>query len=557
LGALGFTGSWFLSRYLASRLALNISVVTQTDVPQVQSAEVIAHLSQLGAAPPKGLEVSTSTDVTALTDMLSPALPDNAAAKIIVSVLQGFIGLTPWHVTVTPISTTKATVAITRNGRAIRAQEVDVVALEIPQTGPNSHLSKLSAALILVTLASHHSGFEALCGATKWDSVGRQYIASTDFSKEEQKGQREQLLKRAAGADRNNLPARVALRHSQHRYATDASELVMYLRWLRLQSRKIRQFERTSGTTASGYTDLHRRILLTYFAGLRNLVATAGAVEAQGFIPNSRRKRLAARLVALLEDEQSPELRDLMRLQTKFLLDGFAITESTRCIMGKWLLDEDLASESPRLAYNVACTQVRNLNGEPPGDEIFNLLDLSFVDNDLRAWARKDPELRTLLKNTRFRRLVGKLPRASFWEIEPFTSHEAKLKAAGVSSPSGVTNAFDAESLATYLGVQQPIAEHLLHVSFLVRAAVVVPLPGAEDIRVELVDQLVTRGVNVPRDIAWTLVSPAGEPLVAAISDAVKARTECEVDDNAIRRWLRRVRRYPPNQSSERYLPAG
>jgi hypothetical protein len=539
--AMGCVGSWAVSQFLASRLALKITTNGKKEGSNpLEPSEVIAHLSQLGAAPPRGLEVSASTDVTALSDIISPALPSNAVTKAIIGFFEQAVGLSPWQVTVDASSSTRSIVSITRNGRAVAAQSIDLAALDIPATNSDVRLQKLAAAFILVTLASHHPGFEALGGATKWDSVGRQYIALTELRTHEDNPQRQKLLRSAVEADYLNLPAQVALKHSLYRDASTKPELTLYLNWLYARSSGIEKA--TQGLDGDGYIDIHRRILISYFAALHNLIAVSKRDRNPVTASDWPCEQLGERLVRLLDNKRSPELRDMMRLNAGSLLSGLVRREETLRAIDSWALDRELASASPRLAYNLACAEVRSSSDRALKASTRGLLERAFHIEELKKWAPKDPEFERLHNDQDFRQLVGKWPRATFWELELFSGHKKQLESAGVNQIGDIYASFDTVGLSNYLKVPTPVAQHMIRVSALAHAAEAIRRPRkAHAVRVEIVDQLVSLGVNRPTDHAWRLREQTGRHIVKAISATVTDRTWRNVRTWRIRRWLRRL----------------
>jgi hypothetical protein len=548
LPAIGCLGSWLLSRFAASRLALKISTDVQKEEAedeiknQIQPAEVIAHLSELGAAKPEGLEVASSTDVTALNAIVSPAMPVNAAIKVLVSIFEEVAGLTPWRVRIKQVTVSQAAVEITRNHRAVDSAIIDADALELPSTEHKSQIPKLVAAYILMTMAPRHPGFEALCGATKWESVGRQYVALTELRGDENRTPREKLLRRAVEDDYLNLPAQVALNHSLYRDAEAEADLTLYLKWLQGRSEKIQQQHRGQRLDGDGYLDIHRRILITFFAALNNLIAVTRGAEHTASPADWACEEHAERLVTLLEDSHSPELRDMMRLQTKSLLEELPRNGTTLSVLRSWTLDEELARESPSLAYNIVCSQVRKFDRLGFNASTRILLKCALEDDALRQWAPKDPELKRLHQNDEFKKLVGRWPRGDYWEIDPFKSRKTAFETAGVSHPSLIAAHFDSATLSNYLDVPLPVAEFLLHTSTLVRAAVATTLSTGQDFRVELVDQLISQGIVVPAQLAEPLIGPSGTSLAASLSGGINERTWSEISPVVITNWLRRLR---------------
>ncbi|RNE62590.1 hypothetical protein [Cryobacterium tepidiphilum] len=640
--ALGLLGAFFLSLYLASRLAVALHVRDAAgDRNEPQTTELVALLGQLGAASPRGLEVPRATDVTALAHNALP-LPQGGASAFTAGVRR-VLGLTPWRVTVdfvgnevdpdapTLLATephpTRAAVVITRNGYAVGAVTMDPSIWQVQQirgtageaneaatrdlrtaqtdaallpdpghpSSPSSHLSKLAASFVLATLAQHHDGFDALCGATDWRSIGLHSLATTDYKNNREAAR--QLLTRAVDFDSANRPALVALQHALHREAHEVDELRRYGEWLGAQSDLINT-EAGGSPTQGGFIDLHRRILLTWLVVVLNHRAITGSSSWPG---DTLIEERSTRLVALLADgtPASGGLRDAMRPQAATLLDGLfppdltparsenaasapggkarkaaaaaaadAGTASddttdaaaaarddataTDVVVGElfppsWRA-RAFASLAPATAYNVACGYVR-LGEDMRNPEVREKFERAFALPHIRRWARYDPELAGLRTDPAFRELVGVIPDTSYWQLDLFAPFEEKLTDAGITDPAKLQDREDDDELRRYLELPPPVYTHLTRVAQLVHRAQEVSWlfrwKAASSLQVEIVGQLVARGIEVPADIhpAWITAGRPVDPTVARdIAQAIYERTWQRVDEGELVEWMRKVK---------------
>jgi hypothetical protein len=549
--ALGILGSVLLSVSLAARLSLSVTVRdAEGRRSEAQTAEAIAILSELGASPPRGLEVPSGTDVSVLAEGALPAPAGNKVAAVLRPVLQVLFGTTPWRITVDPVGSDRAAVVITRNGHPITAVTVDPARWDVPAAEAGRYRIKIVAAVILATLAPRHAGFEALCGAKDWRSIGLHSLATTDFKRDNVQSAR--LLALALDHDPENLPALVALKHVLHREQRDPGQLRRYGEWLTAQSDAIADghpFPKASGDQ-DGYIDLHRRILLTYFVTVLNYRAIRGSYSSW---PNDAEvATLADRLIELLADGTSPSggLRDAMRLQAATLLDGVYANADSELVPPDWR-ERALGSLAPATAYNVACGYVRN-GDDLRNPEVREKFERAFTLDHLRAWAQKDPELTSLHTDDVFRDLVGLTPRTDYWQLDAFSQHRDKLAAAGIVNPARLLSRAADDDLRRYLALPVPVFTHLTRVAQLVQRAQDVSWAHGGNpvgrIQVEVIAELLARGVEVPGDIhpAWVSTRGSIDRTVARdIATAIQARTWRSVDVPNLVAWLRFVRETP------------
>ncbi|BDI22484.1 hypothetical protein L3i23_12600 [Herbiconiux sp. L3-i23] len=431
----GLAGSVLLGAAFAGRLRIGIEVREGDRNIREASAQVIAQLQSIGAAPPRGVEAPIGSDVTALADAVLQAPATNPVVQLVRLVGSALFTTTPWRVLVA-IEDDRASVIVTRNGRAVAAHEVDPsrlfpVGITDPASGESSppaiaaarpvdepappvllpFVHECAAAVVITALATEYDGFEAL-GSTSWESVALQYVATTAFDADPETKRR--LLAASLEADPDNLVAESALHHAMFRHADRPEEIVPYLELLerRIESLLVAPSSVPASTSpvvvtpdpevghiegempAPGSLDLVRRLLIGYLAASLNL---------QEFgIGDARRERNARRLVDLLANgtPASGGLRDRMRLSAGLMyVEVVPGEKGTSSPVDLWS-QRALRSSSPRVAFNGACyfsTQWRD--SLPPSQKVVieahvaERLRYALVVPELRAAARVDPVL--------------------------------------------------------------------------------------------------------------------------------------------------------------------
>lgn len=395
----GLIGSALAACWLAGRLAVSIEVRRDDKSVREASAEVIALLQEIGAAPPRGIEVPISTDVTALKDALVSAPVANPVIQLARALLATVLGSTPWRVLVS-IGDDDASVIITRNRRAVAAHRIgpttlvpadlagSAAAVRRPAAAAGDSAADVAtapgvpfvaegaAAAILVALAAEYDGFEGLAGATQWKSVARHFIATTEFRHDEQAGRR--LLALALEDDPANLLAEISLQYLLKRRAKEPAELAEYMTWLDLRIERLVRVrdERRPGEdepesviggagtdipreeALTGYLDVVRRLLLSYAAAGMNLRAMGPDRTSKASDPRPEvLLRNLERLVHFLADDQpsSGGLRDRMRPIAALMYVQLVTGErGSKSVVDGWA-DLALESASPSVAFNAAC----------------------------------------------------------------------------------------------------------------------------------------------------------------------------------------------------------
>jgi hypothetical protein len=256
-GLIALAGAVVFAAFLATRLSVFVDVQKANKTDTATNARLVALVNDLGATPSKGIEFPLGSDVTALKDASLSVPSTNAFVSALQWIANSLFTTTPWHVQVGTGDTDGAdvSVVITRNRRfrgafvisadlllppattgaeyadeTVRRREPDTTEPKADAANPLApYLFEFAAAAIVVTLSKSHAGFDGLCGATDWRSVGLQYLATTRFRRDPLQVR---MLLRAVELDPDNLPAAVALHFALHRHASSPGELSAYLNWL-------------------------------------------------------------------------------------------------------------------------------------------------------------------------------------------------------------------------------------------------------------------------------------------------------------------------------------
>lgn len=249
--AIACLGTLLFASALASRLRLNIEVHDSEGKPNLAATgQLISLLSELGGKPSTGLEVPRATDVTAFKDAALITTPDQKIIALLHQLVQFIFNATPWSVVVDG-NDDAISVSMTRNGHAVdpvfirrdellghelalaSAEDGITAAAGSSQQPTAPSLYKLAAAFTLATLATKHGGFEGLCDARDWRSIGLHYIATTDYGTKDERAV--QLLSTAMDLDPKNRAADVALHHELFRFSNKKENLLFYALWLKTQ----------------------------------------------------------------------------------------------------------------------------------------------------------------------------------------------------------------------------------------------------------------------------------------------------------------------------------
>lgn len=561
---MGLAGSVLLAAYTARRMALRIEVISDTGQADAGgTAELAAFVAELGNDSPKGRWLPQASDATGFQQSDIIGLPPNAFLAAALGLIQSVAGTAPWRVVVGAAKDGALGVEITRNRQGIQtvrvhrgllAQSVQVDAASdgdadpaSADVGTASDLYRLAAAAILIEVSKKYWGFDGLCGATDWRSVGLHFIATTDALNDKHRATT--LLTCAVDDDPKNRLAVLALNWRRHRYATGADEIHRHATWL------MGEYEEVRGQK-EGYGALRNRIVLNYLTAVCTLRSIPGNEDAE-----QQAGMHAVRLLESLHDDASElanGMRHIVAVTMRRLIPEMTgpppadMLSSGETKEIDWRPDEWMAHDwleranrdaDPHVKYALACYYAQLK--APQIEKSIGLLKDALLMPDLLKWAGRDPSLVPLHRNPEFARLVGKAPRTQWLEVEPFAGHKTKLAKIGIAHPTQLAAAEStplvlmrppAVALAAYLGVGA------LELTALVRAAnfcVAVEAQGVDfgDFEFEVTSELLTWGITEIHQVS--LMSPRRrEVLAQEISKSIGSRCVAGPDSATVSAWL-------------------
>jgi hypothetical protein len=549
---LGSAGSVLTAWAVAKRLRLTVEVTSTSGQRDTAStAHVVALLNELGAEPPKGLEVPRASDAQALDGALK-LLPEGTLGKALTSAVEWLFGLSPWTVVVDQESIDLLSVEISRNGQSAGSAVIDrdQLGLRIPlpraagatqasesstKQEPLPDLHRLAAAVILTTLAERHPGFEGLCGATDWRSVGLHYVATTDL-----RGTQEarSLLAMATELDPDNLSAQVAWRYAVYREATKASDLATYIAWLDTTIEDITEAE---GRAKVGYVAMRQRMRYSRAAATVNLHYAED--DPPTFDPRpqdqdgSRIRAAFALLVQELADESGTT--GLRRLRRAARPGAAAMTSwaNEHLLADDPIEDKNLRGwlhepAGPLGHYNLGCFYATR-RGASDRPRAVTHLRYAIDEPRLRAWMARDPQLRCAFEREPiYRRTFNPPPSSDLLALPPLEPFAAAFKKAGATSFRSLRRYLAAPGAVHH--VVGPDRASARQVRETIQLAASVPGELAS-FRVELCRELFDRDVLDRLD---ELTSEQREKLAAKMARAIARRCNSTPDRSAVVGWL-------------------
>jgi hypothetical protein len=528
-------GVLLLGTVLATRLRLTIEVTSgagerRSSGEGTGGAHLVALLGELGAEPPQGLEVPRGTDINALSGSALAELPQQAFVKAVVTVVQGLLGSVPWRVTVEEKDADHLAVIVTRNGRAAGSAVIDKAdVLRFDTSDPTSaadaarvDLYRAAAAVVLMTLARHHTGFDGLCGATLWRSLALQYIAQSDLATIP--ARRGSLLARAVDLDPANDLAQVALAYHTARHDTDREDLDEYRDWLGGFA------ERTAGR--SGYRSLRLRALYSRavaavnacFATTRDGSAATGHLDeaavtaVRNLLDALAGERATGRedaLVVSLQDAAKSMYYQAATAEPQVVAQATVapLSEAYARAMGSppvesWRTVPPLVA-TPTGEYNLACTYAILVPLLP--EHVLRTtkhLRRAVVLTSLRDWLHEDPMLERYREQPDYLTEFGQDP-VDLLTVAPFAPHATALRAAGLVDEDRIVQQSD-PALAALLGTTPESAATVRAAAHL--STRIPPWAG----RYDILDVLVAHGVDT--------VDVTGPGLPPDVARAVRSR---------------------------------
>ncbi|MFD6031834.1 hypothetical protein ACFWE5_14075 [Cellulosimicrobium funkei] len=560
-------GVLLVATVLATRLRLTIEVTSGRSGDRTTShegtggARLVALLGELGAEPPRGLEVPRGTDISALSGSALSELPQGAFVKAVVSLAQGVVGSVPWRVTVEERDADHLAVVVTRNGRAAGSAALDRAGLlrfdpEDPTSAAAAaqvDLYRAAAAVVLLTLARHHAGFEGLCGATSWRSLALQYVAQSDLT--DAPDRERELLARAVDVDPRNDLAQVALAHAEGRHHTLREDLDAYGDWL---DRFVTRSEGRSGYRSLRLRAQYSRAATTVnacFAPGRDGDDPAGGLDAtavdavRALLEALAVERAAGRedaLVVRLQDAVeslyrqaeaaapalepvaaqrvpaapgtkpgdrtgSSETAESVETARSAETSRERLRRAYRAALARDPEGADPPSPTtPTGEYNLACTYAVRTTPLAAADALRTTdhLRRAVVLADLRAWLHDDPMLAAYRERPEYAAEFGQDP-LDLLSVAPFARYAPALRAWGLTTEQRIV-AVPPPDLAALLGTTPEEAARVRAAAHL--AADLPALPG----RCDVLDVLLAHDVGA--------LPPAGQGLPDDVARAVRSR---------------------------------
>ena len=480
-------GALFLALGWRARARLSVSVTGDDSV----TADTLRSLVRgLGSSRPRGLEVPIGSEATFLEDVGVTQLASGTIAVLLTRVATLARPVDPWQLTVIAHSADRLTVELTRNRDVIRSEIIErhrhLSFLETdgeptendPPAVPD--LAPFAAAIALVEMATGHGQTEGLGGATRWNSVGLQYLGSLQPRRSPS---RLALFAHALDVDGQNRAAQLSFWHALFRDSSQAADLQTYRDLLE------------AFVSDRDQTDALLRLRALY----TRVVVGINLVSLQASDPTLRLHtrallELAATLARSADSERSA-------FATYLLGHAQALARSVTTSAGS-RPTEVPRTIGPGLAYSLACywgsPEVLGSAGALRDPErALTHLGVANLDPELDRWRSEDPQLARLRETPTYRATFGRAPETDVLAVAPFSDAKKALSAAGLSSIARLASV--PRTWLMDLGVTEPTARWMIQ---LAQMASRLP-PGLEAWRVPIVKMLADDGLTeLPSDRA-------------------------------------------------------
>jgi tetratricopeptide (TPR) repeat protein len=455
-------GMALASWYLRLRIRLQLEVFDEKGTADADAAAYLAwRLRALGSEPPRGIQQTRQTDVTALDATALSILPGGGFFAPLIRLLMASIPGSTWHAVVHLIDSDRVSVSIERHQRSVRMVVADRKELLFPGTKADDTadlgrrgLLTIAAAMILRTLAEHHDELEVgLAGAKRWESIAGQVLAG-ELSPVTKPQLRHAMLARAVDVDADNFAARLAYLRATQGEASDHDGQRTFAQTMDDMYNKI-------AGRGRGWEALQLRVLYNRAAAWFNAYLFSRADNKPE--ASEEWKSAAERSRHLMESLSGPkplpewkltELWRAMKPWAGWLWLGVCATKpsqganqdpnaSAEAKDPMSQLAESWIAEAPptaRLHYYRACTKAEQRDCEGA----LETLKSAVIDPDLKRWARIDASFAELRDpdrlhhpdhrehSARFYELVGEPGPSRFTALPPFAAHDDALRAAGI-----------------------------------------------------------------------------------------------------------------------------
>lgn len=490
-------GVFFTAWGTATKLRVGVSVLSGGKEDPHQSAHVLGLLERFGASPPRGLERPAGPDVQVLKDVLAE-VAEGWMGKV-AKAISAFLGWTPWKVAVSsPAEKGVTAVTITRNGRLFDSLLLKPDDVTVKGSPTEVDPAVLVAAFVITTLDRAHEGFEGLCGATHWRSIGFQYAASGLKAEEALP-----LLKDARSKDPDNWLAAVDLKHRQLRHATAAADLEAYDEWL------TRSIARISGSKepeacqedwkkdpapSSGYLPLVIRMRVTQAVCRINLTFASSQKDHPTHFKNARDA-----IVQLCRSLDHPEIARAVPTDSRWLAAQRSMAASLALSVrvkptrddqkrvdpkqdesehqNEQVLDDAVTSWGsslrwgrlrPLVHYSLACAyatptlDARKLDHKQLPEIVAELREAT-LDPEIATWLPLDPQLAEFRKLPEYNEFRP-TPATDLLAHAPFAKYRTELEKRGLDSPRRLAD-MEPPVLARLLDIVEPAAQELTEAS--------------------------------------------------------------------------------------------
>lgn len=468
--AAGLLGTALTAAGTARKLRVGVEVHKGNSEDAQSAAHLLTLLHEFGSSPPRGLERPSGPDVQALTNVLANVKIGWLGSAL--SAVSSLVGWTPWRVSVDHESDTVVTVTIARNGQFHTSQHLDLAQLaEDGRVDPAIYV----AAIVVTTLATPHTGFEGLCGATDWRSLGLQYAASR-MDKEAALP----LLTKAVARDPGNWLANVDLHYCQHRKATTDKELAPYDEWLKTAIEHITGGWDKNWPAKPGFAVLLVRLRLTQAAVRINRVFVGPPSSTEQARLNARKAiallcDAAASLEEKLPHSELGAWLERVRWRAGAMASAFGADEiaenlppssaATATLLNTWATHEPVG---PSAHYSRACAEATPgltipMDKEKTAKEVAKHLQRARLGDGLAAWIVKDPQLEWFRATSDYDDFRP-TPASDLLAGTPFAPRRAALERLGLDTPGRIAEMAE-DDLASMLGIVPSAARELIDAS--------------------------------------------------------------------------------------------
>jgi hypothetical protein len=581
---------------IGRRLGLRVEVLGKDGHPDTAAMDyIVARLLVLGSARPAGLKAPQQTDVTSLPEDALSTLPQAKIAVSALKALQAILPTAPWTASVACLGNTQLTVTLSRNGSISQTQTIQwpppkLAAMDVRRAAgadgaASQHAELLTAAsaFILCELSQHHLELQqGLCGASSWQSLAAQAVATDPATKPGSAWQRE-LLAFAVESDPGNIAAHVAYTVALGRRGAGIHIQRNLLERLEsINSNYIPYHDEAHGEVERGWQALALRVRYMIVAARLNLMKAHNCAAGDRSWESLR--TAATDLIELLDkcstdrarqsDEALCRFAEQMKPPTYFMWQSTLAAGPPGCsgylrkkypCADHWVKVKEvreagfLVSLSLTAHYNLACLYAK----DDPGLALDHLA-YAVADDEIRLdaqtdpyfdkaeWQQKDPD-----PYKRFKEIVGDSPPVAFLDLAPFAGQKDKLAAIGIHNAGDLSRMIrlNRRRLATDLGLSVSCLEYWLRLSDfgLLLEPALARLTGKPS-WLGWLDLLLAAGVDSTDSFRASLEQANGGPTLAdRLFNAARSRTLVAPSDGELRQaWAELERIWPGRQPGSR-----